>query len=78
MDFLMRNRANRLLLADGIRWLTAEALPSGLTDKGEDVKIMHAKGDEWFWFYLPVFVGPMVALGLGLWFSGRIGHRRRV
>ena len=54
-----------------------EHLLTGLTDKGEDVKIMHAKGDEWFWFYLPVFVGPMVALGLGLWFSGRVGRGRR-
>ena len=77
MDFLMRNRANRLLLAEGIRWLTAEDLPSGLTDKGKDVKIIHAKGDEWFWFYLPVFAGPLVVLGLGLWLSGRIGSRRR-
>lgn len=77
MDFLMRNRANRLLLAEGIRWLTAEDLPSGLTDKGKDVKIIHAKSDELVWFYLPVFAGPLVVLGLGLWFSGRFGFRRR-
>ena len=77
MDFLLRNRSNRLLVAEGIRWLTVEGLPSGLADKGKDVRIIHAKGDEWFWFYLPVFAGPLIVLGIGLWFSGRIGFRRR-
>lgn len=76
MDYLLRNRSNRLLLAESIRWLTAQALPSGLTDKGKDVRIVQAKGDEWFWYYLPLFIGPLVVMGLGMWLSGRIGFKR--
>lgn len=77
LDFLMRNRANRLVVAEAIRWL-AGGLPPGLTGKEKDVQIVHARGDEWVWFYLPVFGMPLLVLGLGYLFSGRPGLRRRV
>ena len=76
LDFLLQNRTNRLLLAESIRWVTAGDLPPGLTGKEKDVKIIHAKGDEWVWFYLPVFAVPLLMLGLGFWFSGRPGMKR--
>jgi hypothetical protein len=65
-----------LLLAESIRWVTAGDLPPGLTGKEKDVKIIHAKDDEWVWFYLPVFAVPLLMLGLGFWFSGRPGMKR--
>ena len=76
LDFLLQNRSNRLLLAESIRWVTAGDLPPGLTGKEKDVKIIHAKSDEWVWFYLPVFAAPLLVLVLGVWFSGRPRMKR--
>ena len=61
-----------LRLTDG----RPSSYPPGLTGKEKDVKIIHAKGDEWVWFYLPVFAVPLLMLGLGFWFSGRPGMKR--
>ncbi|MCZ6842607.1 MAG: Gldg family protein [SAR324 cluster bacterium] len=77
LDFLMQNRANRLVVLEAITWLAGGKLPSGLTAKEQDVKLLHAKSDEWIWFYLPVFCVPLLVLALGYLFSGRPGMRRR-
>jgi hypothetical protein len=76
-DFLMRNRANRLLLSETIRWLAGSEIAAGLPAVEEDTQIRHVKEDELLWFYLPVFGVPLLVLALGYFFSGRPAFWRR-
>lgn len=73
-DLLIQNRANRQLLEDALGWLVQEDAPVGLPESEEDVRIQHAKADDWLWFYLPVLGVPALVLGLGLY---RVGRQRR-
>lgn len=77
LDFLMDNRANRLVLTEAVEWLLDAKREVGLPATEEDVKIIHAKGDELVWFYLPVFGVPLAILGIGFLLSGRPPNRRR-
>ncbi len=65
-DLLIRNRANQGALQDALAWLAAEALPAGLPESEEDVRIRHASADDWLWFYLPVLGVPALVLAIGL------------
>jgi hypothetical protein len=74
-DLLMQNRANATLLADAVAWLGGEEAPPGLPASEEDLRIQHAKGDDWLWFYLPVVGVPALVLSAGFYVVGR---RRRL
>jgi hypothetical protein len=74
-DLLIQNRANQLVLLDGIAWLAGDAAPASAPTEEEDLKIQHLKGDELIWFYLPVFAVPLLVLLAGLGISRRIAGR---
>ena len=76
-DFLLPNRANRMLLAEGIGWLAGEGPTGDLPAVEEDVRLLHLKTDDWAWFYLPVFGAPMIVLALGYFLAVRPGRRPR-
>ncbi len=74
-DLLIRNRANKVVMENALRWLTHPGKASVVYPASEeDVRIVHAKGDDWLWFYLPVAGVPCLVLGLGFW---RVRTRRR-
>ncbi len=77
-NLLIRNRANRLVMAGGIAWLAGDEKLRGLPTSEEDVKILHLKKDALVWFYLPVFGVPLLVMGLGFFLVGRpkLGRRR--
>ncbi|HKI99334.1 MAG TPA: Gldg family protein [bacterium] len=74
-DLLIRNRANLTAVEDALGWLVEQDKPVGLPQTEEDVRIRHAKGDDWLWFYLPVLGVPFLLLGFGFWQAMR--RRRR-
>ncbi len=73
-DLLMQNRANVQAVDDALSWLVQRETPAGPPESEEDVRIQHAKSDDWLWFYLPVLGVPALLLGLGAF---RINRQRR-
>ena len=74
-DLLIRNRANQIVMESALSWLiNPEQTTAAYPSSEEDVKIVHAKGDDWLWFYLPVAGVPCLVLGLGFW---RVRTRRK-
>jgi hypothetical protein len=74
-NLLLQNRANRLVMEAGVAWVAGQAPPPELPTSEEDVRIQHAKGDDWLWFYLPVVGVPLLVLLIGAIVATR---RRRV
>ena len=74
-DLLLQNQANLVVISHTLNWLVGEAQPLGLPTEEKDVRIQHAKGDEWLWFYLPVAGIPGLVLLVGLIRSGAIRRR---
>ncbi len=69
---------NYHLFADVVRWLAGEAQMGGVPTSEEDVKILHSRSEDAWWFYSTVMGVPLLILGLGLftgWGRGR-GKRR--
>jgi gliding motility-associatede transport system auxiliary component len=75
-DLLLQNRANLQLVEDALGWLVQRDAPVGLPESEEDVRIRHAKDDDWLWFYLPVLGVPALVLALGLYRTGLFRRRR--
>jgi hypothetical protein len=73
-DLLLQNRANQQLVEDTVNWLVRREAPPGLPASEEDVRIQHATGDDWLWFYLPVLGVPALVLGAGIL---RVTRQRR-
>ena len=70
-DLLLQNRANRIVLQDAMAWLVRRETPVGYPQSEEDVRIRHARQDDWLWFYLPVIGVPGTVLLFGLYRAGR-------
>ena len=77
LNLLMQNPANKNTVSEAIRWVAGDERGPGMTQSEEDLKILHAKGDEIFWFYLPVFGVPLIVLVIGYMLTVRRGIRRR-
>jgi hypothetical protein len=75
-DLLLQNRANLQAIDNALDWLVKRNAPTGLPESEEDVRIQHAKGDDWLWFYLPVLGVPVLVLGIGLLRVTRVRRRR--
>jgi gliding motility-associatede transport system auxiliary component len=74
-DLLLPNRANLQVIDDALGWLIKRDMPVGAPETEEDVRIRHAKGDDWLWFYLPVLGVPALLLGLGFYRVSRLRRR---
>ena len=64
------SQGNRALAVDSVRWLLGEeslGAPGGETD----FPLQHTRGQEVAWFYVTVFVAPLVVLGAGFWVTRR-------
>ena len=64
-DFLLRFRDNRIVLTQVMAWLTRRNRKAVYPASEKDVRMLHAKGDDWLWFYLPVIGIPLLVLGFG-------------
>ncbi|MEE8433976.1 MAG: Gldg family protein [bacterium] len=64
-DFLLRFRDNRIVLTQVMAWLTGRNRKEVYPASEKDVRMLHAKGDDWLWFYLPVVGIPLLVLGFG-------------
>ncbi|MDH5752406.1 MAG: Gldg family protein [Deltaproteobacteria bacterium] len=73
-DLLLRNPANQQTLELSVGWVTDKQAPVSLPASEEDIRIQHAKDDDWLWFYLPVAGVPTLTLLVGFILGGR---RRR-
>ena len=65
-DLLLNNRANRQVLAQSLAWLAGPGETAAYPATEADIRLLHAKGDDWLWFYLPVLGIPALVLGAGL------------
>ena len=66
------SQGNRAFALDGVRWLLGEeslGAPGGETD----FPIQHTRGQDVAWYYLTIFVAPLLVLGAGLWVTRRRG-----
>ena len=64
-DLLLNNRANRQVLAQSMAWLAGPGETAAYPASEADIRLLHAKGDDWMWFYLPVLGIPALVLGAG-------------
>jgi hypothetical protein len=76
-NLLLQIRTNATLLADAASWLSGQEAPSGLPKTEEDQPILHAQGDDWVWFYLPIAGVPALVLLLGFLAVGRLRRLAR-
>ena len=83
-DFIMaplgaeRHPPNYHMFADVVRWLVGESQVGGVPSSEEDVKILHSRTEDSWWFYSTVIGVPLLILGLGLltgWGRGRRNRR---
>jgi hypothetical protein len=73
-DVFLPFRGNRFLLADVLKWLLGDQRAGGVVSREQDVAVAHTHKDDVVWFYLSVFVVPVIILILGLgtrWGRGR-------
>ena len=63
---LVSLRANRVVVADGIRWLGGEEEFAGEVVSEEDVPIMHTQAENVTWFYAIIFGAPALVLAVGV------------
>ncbi len=74
-DLLLRNRGNRIAMAQAMDWLAGPAAQAVYPESEADVRLLHARSDDWLWFYLPVVGFPALVLGAGLWRVRRLRAR---
>ena len=70
-DGLLRATGNRVVPGDGLKWLVGEEKFIGETSSEEDVRIMHTRKEDEFWFYLTIFAIPATVLAGGLFYTRR-------
>ena len=76
-DMLLQNRANQLVLEETVSWMVGRKVPPTLPNTEEDVRIRHAKADQWVWFYLPVLGIPALIMLVGIVQVRRLRNRGR-
>jgi hypothetical protein len=64
-DLLLQNRANQLAVEEALAWLVKRPPLPELPASEEDVRLVHARADDWLWFYLPVLGIPALVIGFG-------------
>ena len=64
---------NKVLVADGVKWLGGEEAWAGDTKSEKDVEIQHTRKQDVAWFYTTILGAPALVLGGGL----LAVHRRR-
>jgi hypothetical protein len=74
-DLLLQNRANLLAVEEALAWLVKRPALPDLPASEEDVRLVHARADDWLWFYLPVLGIPLLVVGFG-WLRVRRLHAR--
>ena len=74
-DKVFRNPGNGYLLVDAVKWLGGEEEYIGETTSEEDVRIMHTREKDQWWFYMTIFAVPAVIVAAGLFYTSR--RRRR-
>jgi len=70
-DQVFRNPGNAYLVIDAVKWLGGEEEYIGETTSEEDVRIMHTREKDQWWFYLTIFAMPALVLGAGLFYVSR-------
>ena len=77
-DQVIANLGNYYFFDEGLKWLfEGEKLLGGVTSE-QDVRIMHTKGEDVWWFYGTIFAVPLVVLGAGITYNRlRLRKRRR-
>ncbi|MCK6521814.1 GldG family protein [Myxococcota bacterium] len=65
-DLTLSNKANQVLVVDGVAWLLGEAALGGSVENEEDVKIEHTQEDQSLWFYSTIVAVPALVVLLGL------------
>lgn len=68
---------NLQLLADSLRWLLDEGRVPGVPETEEDIKILHTRDDDKWWFYGMVFGVPLLILAVGVATRWGKGRKRR-
>jgi len=63
---LLTIQANRIVVADGIRWLGGEEDFAGEVVSEEDVPILHTQAENVRWFYAIIFGAPALVLAVGV------------
>ncbi len=78
-DKVLGNLGNYFLFEDGLKWFFPEEKFLGSTTHTEkDVRIVHTKEQDVFWFYGTVFGVPLLVLAVGIGYNRfRMGRSRR-
>jgi hypothetical protein len=76
-DVAQRVPGNRYLVIDSLRWLGGEERISGAVSNEEDVPISHTRKQDLVWFYLSIFVAPLLVLALGFVMTRRRRRARK-
>jgi ABC-type uncharacterized transport system involved in gliding motility auxiliary subunit len=70
-DQVFRNPGNAYFFVDSMKWLGGEEEYIGETSSEEDVRIMHTREKDQWWFYLTIFAMPALVLAVGLVYVSR-------
>lgn len=76
-DRAFRNYGNQIFIADSIKWLTKNEAAIGKENNEEDIRILHTKKEDQFWFYLTILFAPFVVLIGGLLYTRRRKQKRK-
>ncbi len=72
---VLNNPGNAFLVVDSVRWMAGDTdIAKGAPVNEEDVKIIHRKDEDKYWFYGTTLASPVLVLALGLLYTRR---RRR-
>ncbi len=75
-DLALRNEGNTNVVADAIKWTGGEEELAGEVASEEDVKILHTRKQDIWWFYSTTFAIPLAVIGVGVLVVVRRGSRR--
>lgn len=76
-DALLRNAGNGLVFGDIMQWFLGQEQIAGDVSSEEDVRIMHTRDQDKYWFYGTSFGAPLPLLGVGIWMAFRRRRRGR-
>jgi hypothetical protein len=70
-DPLLTAKGNVLLAYDAMRWLVGDEDVAGEVESEEDVKIVHTREENQYWFYGTTAFVPLLVLAVGILVVGR-------